>query len=87
MAGKNDKNNGHCKDNTGGLTYYIGIQNEPLGQEPNVSMTFGISLRVFTIAFTLSRLEKMKDKKDAARRKKSDAFDICDIFADEDFDP
>lgn len=40
------------------LTFYIGLQNEPLGDEPNVSISFDISLRVFCIAFALSEKEK-----------------------------
>ena len=46
------------------LTAYIGLQNEPLGDEPNISVSFGISLRVFCIAFALSQIEKDRQMQD-----------------------
>ena len=46
------------------ITAYIGLQNEPLGDEPNISISFGISLRVFCIAFALSKIEKDRQMKD-----------------------
>lgn len=36
---------------------YIGISNNPVGDEANVSVEFPVSLRVFCIAFALSQLE------------------------------
>ena len=46
------------------ITAYIGLQNEPLGGEPNISVSFDISLRVFCIAFALSRMEKERQMQD-----------------------
>ncbi len=43
------------------ITAYIGIQNEPLGAEPNISISFPISLRLFCVAFAISRLEQDKN--------------------------
>lgn len=43
------------------ITAYIGLQNEPLGEEPNISITFQISLRLFCAAFAISRMEKDKN--------------------------
>lgn len=43
------------------ITAYIGLQNEPLGEEPNISITFRISLRLFCVAFAISRMEKDRD--------------------------
>ena len=40
------------------ITAYIGLQNEPLGAEPNISISFQISLRLFCVAFAISRMEK-----------------------------
>ncbi len=40
------------------ITAYIGLQNEPLGAEPNISISFEISLRLFCVAFAISRMEK-----------------------------
>ncbi len=56
------------------ITAYIGLQNEPLGDEPNISVSFDISLRVFCIAFALSKIEKERQMQD---------FDVDD----EDDDP
>jgi hypothetical protein len=46
------------------ITAFIGLQNEPLGGEPLMSVSFGISYRVFCIAFALSRIEKERAMKD-----------------------
>lgn len=43
------------------ITAYIGLQNEPLGEEPNISITFAISMRLFCVAFAISRMEKDRD--------------------------
>jgi hypothetical protein len=43
------------------ITAYIGLQNEPLGEEPNISISFQISLRLFCVAFAISRMEKDND--------------------------
>ncbi len=40
------------------ITAFIGLQNEPLGAEPNISISFEISLRLFCVAFAISRMEK-----------------------------
>ena len=42
------------------LTAYNGLQNEPLGQEPSICISFPISLRIFCIAFALSQKETEK---------------------------
>lgn len=47
------------------ITAYIGLQNEPLGDEPNISISFAISLRLFCAAFAISRIEK----EDSERKK------------------
>ncbi len=44
------------------ITAYIGLQNEPFGDEPNISISFAISLRLFCIAFAISRMENGSDK-------------------------
>jgi len=47
------------------LTAYIGLQSEPLGEEPLFSMSFGISLRVFCIALALKEKEgKLPDQEE-----------------------
>ena len=43
------------------ITAYIGLQNEPLGEEPNISISFQISLKLFCIVFAISRMEKERD--------------------------
>lgn len=43
------------------ITAYIGLQNQPLGGEPNISVSFRISLRLFCVAFAISRMEKDRD--------------------------
>lgn len=43
------------------ITAYIGLQNEPLGEEPNISISFQISMQLFCVAFAISRMEKDRD--------------------------
>ncbi len=43
------------------ITAFIGLQNEPLGEEPNISISFAISMRLFCVAFAISRMEKDRD--------------------------
>lgn len=44
------------------LMTYVGIQNQPEGDQPQVSVQFPVSLRVFCIAFALSKLECKNDE-------------------------
>lgn len=56
-----DDGNKKKEQQTQVITAYIGLQNEPLGDEPNISITFPISLRLFFAAFAISRMEKGGD--------------------------
>ncbi len=41
---------------------YIFIQNNPVGEEPIISVTFPISLRIFCMALALSHLENQNNQ-------------------------
>ena len=47
------------------LVAYVGVQNQTEGEQPQVSIQFPISLRVFCIAFALSKLECKDDDEGA----------------------
>jgi len=52
------------------ITAYIGLQNEPLGDEPNISISFPISLRLFCVVFAISRIEKQQEEEKKKEWKK-----------------
>jgi|GEM_PF-3195878 len=52
------------------ITAYIGLQNEPLGDEPNISISFPISLRLFCVVFAISRIERQQKEERKTEWKK-----------------
>jgi hypothetical protein len=72
MKRDDEKTQDQSKSNerpTQNITAYIGLQNEPLGDEPNISISFAISLRLFCVFFAISRLEiKEKEQRDNKRK-------------------
>ena len=66
------------------ITAYIGLQNEPLGDEPNISVSFDISLRVFCIAFALSKIEKERQMRDIKMDGQDDNSSTIEIKLEKD---
>ncbi len=52
------------------IAAYIGLQNEPLGDEPNISVSFPISLRLFCVVFALSRIRKQQEEKEQKNKER-----------------
>lgn len=39
------------------ISAYIGLQNNPTGNEPSISIEFNISLDIFILAYALSQIQ------------------------------
>jgi len=62
---KQEEENNEQQQPVQNIAAYIFVQNVPVGDEPVISLTFPISIRLFCVTLAFSRLEKQKEQKNA----------------------